>query len=414
MTVHRINADFNTHYDISASNDTWIFARGISVFAQAFHGIYVDAAFSASKIQLYGEAFGALDGVFASGASTTILIGDTGSAGGTGNGVTITGNHGALINHGYIDGAQQNGVFLSGVSAKMSNDGYISGNTAGILAENGQYTIDNDGTTIGQNGITATNSDLHLTLGTHSYVIATQLSGIAILATAANTTEVVNHGIVRGIAYSYSGGEGSDHLTNTGYMRHDIDLGGGDDVVDLRLGFVAGSIFGRGGDDTYLVASQATRIFETAAEGTDTVKSTVSYVLGSDLENLVLLGTHAIDGTGTGASNIMTGNAAANVLKGLAGGDTLTGGGGNDLLYGGGGTDRFVFRGHFGHDTIKDFSPGADRVDLSGLGDIASYNDLVKHHLTVSGDALQITDGTDIIILAHTNKGDIHPGDFIF
>jgi Ca2+-binding RTX toxin-like protein len=414
MAVHRINADYNTHFDISASNDTWIFARGISVFAQAYHGIYVDAAFSASNIQLYGEAFGALDGMHLAGASTGILISTTGSAGGVDNGVAISGNHGALVNHGYIFGEQENGVLLSGVSAKMASDGYISGETAGILAETGKYTIDNNGTTIGQNGISSTNSDLHLTLGTNSYVIATQLTGIAILATAANTTQVVNHGVVRGIGYAYSGGEGADHLTNTGYMRGDIDLRGGDDVVDLRLGFVSGSIYGSGGNDTYLVSSQATRIFETAASGTDTVKSTASYVLGSDFENLVLLGTHAIDGTGNGASNAMTGNGAANLLKGLAGQDILTGGGGNDLLYGGADADRFVFRSHFGHDTINDFAPGADRIDLSHLSHIANYTDLVKHHLTASGDTLRITDGTDVIVLAHTHKGDIHAADFIF
>jgi len=62
------------------------------------------------------------------------------------------------------------------------------------------------------------------------------------------------------------------------------------------------------------------------------VKASISYTLGSFIENLVLTGT-AVSGTGNALDNILTGNSAANVLDGGAGADTMTGGAGNDIYY---------------------------------------------------------------------------------
>jgi len=46
------------------------------------------------------------------------------------------------------------------------------------------------------------------------------------------------------------------------------------------------------------------------------------------------------------------------------GNDTLNGGPGNDLLAGGGGNNTFVFEGNFGNDTIVDFNPNRDVLQL--------------------------------------------------
>jgi hypothetical protein len=51
----------------------------------------------------------------------------------------------------------------------------------------------------------------------------------------------------------------------------------------------------------------------------------VSFTFANGVENLVLNGAAAIDGTGNGASNTISGNSAANRLDGNAGNDTLTG-----------------------------------------------------------------------------------------
>ena len=71
-------------------------------------------------------------------------------------------------------------------------------------------------------------------------------------------------------------------------------------------------------------------VTENLNEGTDTVQSSVSYLLSTNVENLTLTGMGAINGTGNSLNNILTGNAGANVLDGGTGADTLVGGAGND------------------------------------------------------------------------------------
>ncbi|MFN9404467.1 MAG: calcium-binding protein, partial [Dolichospermum sp.] len=75
-------------------------------------------------------------------------------------------------------------------------------------------------------------------------------------------------------------------------------------------------------------------ITENANAGTDSVFSTAAtYTLSTNVENLTLQGTIAINGTGNTLNNIITGNAADNVLTGGLGNDTLIGGAGNDSYY---------------------------------------------------------------------------------
>jgi Ca2+-binding RTX toxin-like protein len=68
---------------------------------------------------------------------------------------------------------------------------------------------------------------------------------------------------------------------------------------------------------------------------TRTVRASISYTLGSNVENLTLTGSAAIDGTG---------NAQDNELSGNAGNNTLAGGAGNDAYaaYRGMGQDRIA------------------------------------------------------------------------
>lgn len=74
------------------------------------------------------------------------------------------------------------------------------------------------------------------------------------------------------------------------------------------------------------------------------------------------------DLTGTGARDQLAGSVGDDRLYGAAGDDTLIGGQGADTLTGGAGADVFVLSGDGQMDTIADFQPGVDRMDLSGLG----------------------------------------------
>ena len=61
------------------------------------------------------------------------------------------------------------------------------------------------------------------------------------------------------------------------------------------------------GYDTYVVDNAGDVVTEGASAGTDLVQSTISYVLGANLENLTLTGTAAINATGNTLNNVLTG-----------------------------------------------------------------------------------------------------------
>jgi Ca2+-binding RTX toxin-like protein len=94
----------------------------------------------------------------------------------------------------------------------------------------------------------------------------------------------------------------------------------------------------------------------------------VTWTLGANLENLTLLGTAAINGTGNSLNNTLTGNSAANVLTGGAGNDTLTGGLGSDTYQ----VDRAE-----GRDTIAENDGTGGNSDLLLYGTTINPLDLV-------------------------------------
>lgn len=132
--------------------------------------------------------------------------------------------------------------------------------------------------------------------------------------------------------------------------------GASDDYLDGGVG--ADTMDGGAGNDTYVVGSAGDVVTELPGQGTDTVRAATSYHLGDNVEDLVLIGSHAADGTGNALDNSITGNDAANVLDGGLGADTLTGGSG---------ADSFVFDSALGAgnvDRITDFISGVDSLRL--------------------------------------------------
>lgn len=132
------------------------------------------------------------------------------------------------------------------------------------------------------------------------------------------------------LANSLRGNSGNNQLSG----------GDGNDTLDGGVGGTD-TLVGGAGDDTYRVASGPVTITEAAGGGTDVVQASVTHTLAAEVENLVLTGASAIDGTGNDLDNTLTGNAANNRLTGAAGNDTLDGGLGDDTLTGGSGDDVF-------------------------------------------------------------------------
>lgn len=126
---------------------------------------------------------------------------------------------------------------------------------------------------------------------------------------------------------SISGGDGNDSLF--GSLGDDTLYGGdGNDYLDGEAG--NDSMVGGAGDDRYVVDSTSDVVVESSSAGTDTVYSSISYTLGSNVENLTLIGGGTLSATGNSLSNVIQGNSADNALIGGAGSDTLYGGYGFD------------------------------------------------------------------------------------
>jgi Ca2+-binding RTX toxin-like protein len=107
----------------------------------------------------------------------------------------------------------------------------------------------------------------------------------------------------------------------------------------------ADSLTGGAGNDIYVVDVAGDQVFEKAGEGTDTVRTSVSYVLaaGQSIETLELAaGTASLDLTGNELANTLRDNAGNNRLDGGAGRDTLISLGGRDVLLGGQDSDSAI------------------------------------------------------------------------
>jgi len=104
----------------------------------------------------------------------------------------------------------------------------------------------------------------------------------------------------------------------------------GDD--DLHGGLDDDMLWGGAGNDTFFVDTREEKVFERRDEGSDTVISSISYVLGNNFERLVLSGgVEPLHGTGNRLDNELIGNVGDNVLSGGLGNDTLEGGAGRDV-----------------------------------------------------------------------------------
>jgi Ca2+-binding RTX toxin-like protein len=93
----------------------------------------------------------------------------------------------------------------------------------------------------------------------------------------------------------------------------------GNDIINGGAG--ADTMMGGKGDDEYYVDNVGDVVKERDYEGEDAVYTTVSYGLSTNVENIVLMGTVAITGTGNKLNNHLTGNGAGSTLDGLGGDD---------------------------------------------------------------------------------------------
>jgi Ca2+-binding RTX toxin-like protein len=345
-----------------AGNDTLIGGAGNDILNG---GDGDDTASYAGNALGVKVSLAATNGQNTLGAGTDTLKGIENLVGGDGNDA-LTGN--ALVN--VLDGGAGDDILNGGVGAdvllgRTGNDSYFVDNAADVVTENP-----------GEGNDTITS--------TIAYTLGANLENLVLggtLAINGTGNELANTITGNGAVNVLTGNAGDDNLS--GAAGNDI-LWGGDGNDMLNGGTGADQLHGGKGDDTYVVDSTSDHVFEDSGQGIDTVRSSVSFTLGVNLENLLLLGT-AGAGTGNSVDNAITGNASNNTLSGLdgddlldgqggndslsggIGNDTLIGGLGNDLLTGGAGQDMFLFNtapGTRNVDKIADFSAADDTIQL--------------------------------------------------
>jgi Ca2+-binding RTX toxin-like protein len=108
--------------------------------------------------------------------------------------------------------------------------------------------------------------------------------------------------------------------------------------------------------------------------------------------------------------------------------DRLTGDANDNTFFGLGGNDTFVFDfGTNGQDTIADFTPGHDHIELNHLTSVptdmsGNFTEIQFNNWKMSGavvsanngsDTLIHLDGTDTLLLKNVTVANVHASDFI-
>ncbi|WP_283207320.1 beta strand repeat-containing protein, partial [Methylobacterium soli] len=270
-----------------------------------------------------------------------------------------------------LDGGVGDDLLVGGAG----NDSLSGGLGADVMVGgtgNDTYVVDDAGDVV----VEAANS------GTDS--VQTTLAAYTLTANVENLT------YTGAAAFTGTGNELNN--TITGGTGNDTLSGGlGNDTLDGGAG--ADSMSGGEGNDTYIVDNAGDTVTEVAGTvgGTDTVRSSISFTLGANVENLTLTGNAAINGTGNEVANVITGNGGANQLFGGGGNDTIDGGDGSDLIDGGTGND--ILSGGTGNDTDTIIGgAGNDSIDVGNGNDIIRYteagfgNDVINSFDSVGGN----------------------------
>src|SRR4029079_2365483 len=149
---------------------------------------------------------------------------------------------------------------------------------------------------------------------------------------------------------------GTAAINLTGNFRAEFIIGNdGDNVIDGGGGSAV--LWGRAGNDQYIVHDPSAVIEEDPGQGIDRVFAARSYALPGDVEIEIFSPT---DHAGTGAINL-TGNFRAEYIIGNDGDNIINGNGGADTLWGRAGNDQFMVF-DSGAVVQEDIGAGSDRV----------------------------------------------------
>ncbi|TNF82579.1 matrixin family metalloprotease [Pseudomonas sp. ICMP22404] len=352
----------------------------------------------------------ALDNVLTGNAGNNVLVGGAGAdtlIGGTGNDTYVVDNIGDTV-------------------TELADEGHD------LVRTSVSYTLSanvEDGQLVGLSAINITGNalDNRLTGNVEANLLDGGLGADTLIGGTGNDTYVVDNvgdvisedstlaGEIDSVRSSVSWGLGAnlenltlignDNINGLGNALDNVLTGNAGNNV-LVGGAGADTLIGGTGNDTYVVDNIGDVISEesTLAGEIDIVRSSVSWGLGANLENLTLIGNDNINGLGNALDNVLTGNAGNNVLVGGAGADTLIGGTGNDTYVVDNIGDTVTELADEGHDLVRTsvsytLSANVEDGQLVGLSAINLTGNALDNSLIGNGAAnvLNGLDGADIL-----------------
>jgi Ca2+-binding RTX toxin-like protein len=239
---------------------------------------------------------------------------------GQGNNVLYAGNGNSLVSA--RDGAN---TLVGGAGY----DELIAGNGSNIFMDGGGRADMSAGT--GSNTFVVTNTLDTITVAAPS---GTTAVGINTVKSSVNWTLGANQQILWGTgdkALTLTANNAGDQLIGNGAADTLIGGSGNDTLADSGG---AAQMIGGGGNDTFVVSNTASVVQETANSGIATVKTSVSYSLPDNVQNLI--------GTGNAAVILRGGAQDGTTITANDANDTLIAGTGVSTLIGGAGSDTFV------------------------------------------------------------------------
>ncbi|URK89240.1 hypothetical protein LP421_30425 (plasmid) [Rhizobium sp. RCAM05350] len=351
----------------------------VSIKSVGGHGIFNSGAYDHNAIEVNGiiEAKSQYySGVTSDAAYTTVNVTETGDIVGY-NAITVDGDNATISNDGHLN-AYSVGIYVDGIGSKITNTGSIVAGsnytevytgTAVYIDEGSTFNFANTGNVSATYGVTIkssegviTNSELAGIHGTHIAIQIDNLSG--------QSVEIINEDAcgITSDGFAIRGSDGSERVTNAGYMKGKISLGAGNDSFDNQDGLIDHAIDGGTGDDIYILGSASDQIVDGAGKDSVHTEFTSSLKSYSTIENLKLLGSGNISGTGNALTNVIIGNDGNNILNG--GPDSVV-----DTLIGGKGNDTYVLGS--GSDKVTD-TAGTDTI-TSTIGRSMAYYGLIEN-----------------------------------
>jgi Ca2+-binding RTX toxin-like protein len=217
---------------------------------------------------------------------------------------------------------------------------------------------------------------------------------LSLIATGSLAANVENFTLLEGALGTVVYGNNLSNVLTGNSAGNEIVGNGGDDTINGGAG--ADRMSGGLGNDTYYVGDAGDAVSERVGEGTDTVRSSVTYTLPANVERLFLTGAAAIDGTGNALDNVLTGNDGANTLTGGAGMDTLSGGLGADTMIGGADNDLYVVDNAGdsvvelaggGNDTVQStigftLAANVENLELKGIANVSGTGNTLDNRIT--------------------------------